>query len=88
VRCPPETIGEWCGKRGGGRPVVVYRVQSAEVSRNAAAQLREAGIDAVSLAGGIEGWAEAGLPLRKKSLEAGSRWVTRERPKIDCIARP
>jgi rhodanese-related sulfurtransferase len=88
VRCAPETIGEWTGKRAGDRPVVVYGVHGAEVSQNAAAQLREAGIDAVSLAGGIEGWAEAGLPLRKKSLEAGSCWVTRERPKIDRIACP
>ena len=88
VRRTPETIAEWAGKRAGGRPVVVYCVHGAEVSQSAAAQLREAGIDAVSLAGGIEGWAEAGLPLRKKSLEAGSRWVTRERPKIDRIACP
>ena len=88
VRCAPEMVGEWAGRQARGRPVVVYCVHGAEVSQNAAAQLREAGIDAVSLAGGVEGWAEAALPLRKKGFDAGSRWVTRERPKIDRIACP
>lgn len=89
VRCPPEAISQWIGpKAQGSRTVVVYCAHGHEVSQNAAAQLRGAGLDAVSLAGGIEGWAEAGLPLRNKTVVTSQRWVTRERPKIDRIACP
>jgi sulfur-carrier protein adenylyltransferase/sulfurtransferase len=44
------------------RPVVVY-CRVGNRSLFAAAALRKAGYDAVSLAGGIEAWAEAGLPV-------------------------
>jgi hypothetical protein len=46
------------------------------------------GLDARYLEGGITGWAEFGLPLRKKVTIASGSWVTRERPKIDRIACP
>jgi rhodanese-related sulfurtransferase len=80
------------GRRGrhipAGRPVVVYCVQGHEVSQQAAAALRGAGTDARYLEGGITGWAELGLPLRKKVAVGEHGWVTRERPKIDRIACP
>src|SRR5262249_14770699 len=40
------------------------------------------------LEGGITGWAERGLPLRKKVAAGEHGWVTRERPKIDRVACP
>jgi len=47
-----------------------------------------AGMEAHPLEGGIEGWAEARAPLDSKPRGASTRWVTRERPKIDRIACP
>jgi rhodanese-related sulfurtransferase len=81
-------LGEWGRHLPAGRPVVVYCVQGHEVSQHAAVALRGAGIDARYLEGGITGWAELGLPLRKKIASASASWVTRERPKIDRIACP
>jgi hypothetical protein len=41
------------------------------------------------LEGGLEeGWKAAGGPLDRKPVNAATRWVTRERPKIDRIACP
>jgi hypothetical protein len=54
--------------------------------------LREKGFDARYLEGGIDGWAKAGLPTVRRRADwrvpGGSRWITRERPKIDRIACP
>jgi hypothetical protein len=64
------------------------------VSQNAAAALRARGYHATHLEGGIALWRELGLPLLRKVARFGipgdapSRWVTRERPKIDRIACP
>jgi rhodanese-related sulfurtransferase len=63
--------------------VVVYCVHGHEVSQNAAKAL-----GARYLEGGIEGWREAGGELLAKPAGAPTRWVTRERPKIDRIACP
>ena len=75
----------------GGR-IVTYCVYGHEVGQNAAAMLREKGFDARYLAGGIDEWAKAGLPTVKRRedwrVPGGSRWITRERPKIDRIACP
>jgi rhodanese-related sulfurtransferase len=87
-RRAPEQIESWCGAIDRDRPVVVYCVHGHEVSQNAAQRLRDAGIDASYLEGGIEAWADAGLPLRAKTGPSSPRWVTRERPKIDRIACP
>jgi hypothetical protein len=62
------------------------------VSRDAARALSQAGFDAAMLEGGIEAWKQATLPTIRKHGEwrvpGGSRWITRERPKIDRIACP
>jgi rhodanese-related sulfurtransferase len=88
VRRLPEEVDHWRTGLPEGRSVVAYCAHGQEVSQNAAAALRAAGADACYLAHGIAGWAELGLPRRRK-LGAGSHgWVTRERPKIDRIACP
>jgi rhodanese-related sulfurtransferase len=87
-RRSPGDVAKWGHDLPTGRPVVVYCGHGHEVSQRAAAALRSAGIDARYLDGGITGWAELGLPLRKKVTTALSSWVTRERPKIDRIACP
>lgn len=77
-------------------PVVVYCVHGHEVSQQAAAALITAGIEARYLEGGISAWQAAGGTTMTKQTEIGapavigkpSRWITRERPKIDRIACP
>jgi rhodanese-related sulfurtransferase len=63
----PDHVAEWGRQIPAGQPVVVYCVYGHEVSQGVAAALREAGIEARYLAGGITGWTELGLPLREKT---------------------
>jgi rhodanese-related sulfurtransferase len=85
---------EWAAEVPYGSKVVVACVHSHNVSQLAASVLREKGIDASALAGGIEGWKQAGGTTILKAALPGrdetraSRWVTRVRPKIDRIACP
>jgi rhodanese-related sulfurtransferase len=89
---PPEQAASWSRALPAGKPVVVTCVHGYEVGQNAASELRAAGLDARYLAGGVEGWIEAGYPsLRKTATYDGTRatsWITRARPKIDRIACP
>ena len=86
IRRMPDAIDTWASALEPWRTVVVYCVRGHEVSQNAAAALRARGLDARYLAGGIEQWKSEGLPAR--AFAAPTRWVTRERPKIDRIACP
>jgi rhodanese-related sulfurtransferase len=76
-----------------GTRVVVCQ-HGAKLSQGVAALLRLRGCDAVSLDGGFDAWRAAGLPLVPISAALGlgtdrpTRWVTRQRPKIDRIACP
>ena len=87
-------VGEWALSIPYGSSVVLACVHGHNVSQLAASALREKGIDARVLAGGVEGWKAAGHPTMLKSALPGrsetlpSRWVTRVRPKIDRIACP
>ncbi|WP_019015931.1 chromate resistance protein ChrB domain-containing protein [Elioraea tepidiphila] len=86
VHRDPEAVASWAGTLEPHRPVVAFCVHGHEVSQGVAAALRAGGHDARILAGGIEGWRAAGLPVAPKP--APSLWVTRERPKIDRLACP
>ena len=55
-----ERAAEWAADLPDAAAVVVYCVHGHEVSQGAAAALRSAGVDAVFLEGGIEGFIEAG----------------------------
>ncbi len=55
-----ERAAEWAADLPDGAAVVVYCVHGHEVSQGAAGALRSAGVDAVFLEGGIEGFIEAG----------------------------
>ncbi|HEX6414725.1 MAG TPA: chromate resistance protein ChrB domain-containing protein [Burkholderiales bacterium] len=82
LRRDPERLEEW--KRAlPNADIVVYCVHGHEVSQNAAKAL-----GARYLAGGIEHWREEGGETIAKPVGAPTRWVTRERPKIDRIACP
>jgi len=54
--------------------------------QDACAALRTRGLDARYVAGGLESWRVEGNALQP--FAAPTRWVTRERPKIDRIACP
>jgi rhodanese-related sulfurtransferase len=83
LRRNPEDVHRWKNTLPRGSEVVVYCVHGHEVSQNTARAL-----GARYLEGGIEAWREAGGELDAKPRGAATRWVTRERPKIDRIACP
>jgi rhodanese-related sulfurtransferase len=88
LRRDPEAVAEWVKALPRASSVVVYCVRGHEVSQGVAKALAERGIDARYLEGGIEAWKAKQGPLDAKPKAASTRWVTRERPKIDRIACP
>jgi rhodanese-related sulfurtransferase len=86
IRRAPEAIADWTRDLEPWRAVVVYCVHGHEVSQNAAAHLRRAGFVAHTLDGGIAGFRARGGATTP--FAPPTRWVTRERPKIDRIACP
>ena len=58
----PEKVDEWAGELSGSE-VVVYCVYGHEVGQSTAARLRDAGIAARFLSGGIEDWKKTGRPV-------------------------
>ncbi len=83
LRRDPAKIADWSKTLPRAANLVVYCVHGHEVSQNAAKAL-----GAKYLEGGIEHWREEGGELAAKPPNAATRWVTRERPKIDRIACP
>ena len=89
LRRDPAQVASWIKELPSASSVVVYCVHGHEVSQGVAKALRDAGLSARYLADGIEeGWRTAGGSLVQKPANASTRWVTRERPKIDRIACP
>lgn len=91
VRVDPQGIERWCRRLSTHRPVAVYSSDDA-ASNAMAAQLGARGIECGVLTGGFDEWRRNGLPtVRVRSeyrVPGSSRWVTRERPKIDRLACP
>jgi rhodanese-related sulfurtransferase len=96
LRLAPDTFGEAIHLLPRDRLIVVYCGNGQEVSQAVARALVAVGLDARYLQDGISGWEHRGLPtittVPELGLPAtpghGTRWVTRERPKIDRIACP
>ncbi|MFN2645513.1 MAG: chromate resistance protein ChrB domain-containing protein [Burkholderiales bacterium] len=88
LRREPEAVDAWTKSLPRASSVVVYCMRGGEVSQGAAAALAQAGISASYLEGGFEAWCATEGPLDRKPHDAATRWVTRERPKIDRIACP
>jgi len=89
LRREPQRVVEWAKSLPSTASVVVYCVHGHEVSQNAAKALVAAGFEAAFLEGGIEeGWIGTGGAVSAKPKGAATRWVTRERPRIDRIACP
>jgi superoxide dismutase, Fe-Mn family len=62
----PALVGQWAQSVPRDQPVVVYCIYGHEVGRSTAMRLRCVGVDARYLAGGIDAWQTAGLPLVDK----------------------
>lgn len=94
VRRDHDAVEKWAGTLARGQRVVAYSVHGHEVSQGVAKALRSRGIDARYLEGGAAAWHADGAPTVRKLPDVGSgsaaptRWVTRERPKIDRLACP
>ena len=77
-----------------GRPAVILCQRGIKLSQGLAAWLRQDGIDAEYLQGGMYGWRDftgsIRIPFAKlpNPIEGATLWVTRHRPKIDRIACP
>ena len=61
----PERVDDWARELAGAE-VVVYCVYGHEVGQSTAARLRDAGVNARYLVGGIEDWRAAGRPVQPK----------------------
>lgn len=88
LRRDPLQVDSWAATLPAAVAVLVYCVHGHEVSQNTVKTLRQHGIHATFLQGGIEAWRQQGLSLVVKPAGSATRWVTRERPKIDRIACP
>jgi rhodanese-related sulfurtransferase len=92
LRGEPERVGEWARTLPRTRAVVAYCKHGGKVSSAVADALNTMGFPAFILEGGVEAWIAAGGPTVKARTDlnapGGSRWVTRERPKIDRLACP
>ena len=93
ARCIEQSaIEAWATHLPATQPVVVYCNHGGDTSRESARRLQAIGVQAAFLEGGIEAWQRAGLATVRKRPEwqvpGASRWVTRERPKIDRLACP
>ncbi|MEW6689943.1 MAG: chromate resistance protein ChrB domain-containing protein [Pseudomonadota bacterium] len=88
LRRDPLRVADWAKTLPAASDVVVYCVHGHEVSQGAAKALKTQGISASYLEGGIEAWKAQKHELAGKPTNASTRWVTRERPKVDRIACP
>ena len=84
----PDDLASWSNALSKERAVVAYCVHGHEGSQGVAIALRNAGLQASYLEGGIGAWKDRKLPTRRKRDPTENKWVTREHPKIDRIACP
>jgi rhodanese-related sulfurtransferase len=92
LRGDPGKVGEWGRALPRTRAVVAYCKRGGKTSGFVADALNAMGYPAFILEGGIEAWMQADLATVKARTDlnapGASRWVTRERPKIDRLACP
>ena len=63
----PARVGAWSAQLDASQPVLVYCVKGLDIGRSTALALRARGFEARYIAGGIEAWRRAGLPLEAKA---------------------
>jgi rhodanese-related sulfurtransferase len=92
LRADVDQLAGWANRLPRNRAVTVYCSHGAATSTGAARTLAGLGFSTMTLEGGFEAWSEgervtvAARPELK--VPGHSRWVTRERPKIDRLACP
>jgi rhodanese-related sulfurtransferase len=92
----PFSIGDWLKYLPRHREIAVYCAEGHEISQNVCSALLDAGLNARVLEGGMDAWkTSGGHTLRKQpalpipsTTSNPSKWITRERPKIDRVACP
>jgi rhodanese-related sulfurtransferase len=86
-----KDVEQWSRRLPPRRTIAVY-CADGETSADVVTKLCSRGMPAATLAGGIAGWVEHGRPTinvrREYGVPGSSRWITRERPKIDRLACP
>jgi Fe-Mn family superoxide dismutase len=70
-RAPPDKVDAVAAQLPKGSKALVYCAWGFEVGGDCAAKLRERGIDAVAIAGGLGAWRAEGLPTEQ--LKEGDR---------------
>ncbi|RPH47544.1 MAG: sulfurtransferase, partial [Lysobacterales bacterium] len=92
LRGDPAHVAQWSRTLPRTRAVSVYCQHGGEISHGVANTLASLGYPVSVLEGGVAAWLRDKCPTVKISPElkapGGSRWVTRERPKIDRLACP
>ena len=88
ARRMPESPDQRKVKPARDQRFVVYGSHGAEATQGAAEALGECGREAAYLEGGFAAWVAQGFPTRRQLTSGWSKWITRERPKIDRIACP
>lgn len=61
----PAQVAQWSSRLDPAQPVLLYCLRGKDIGQSTALALRARGFEARYLAGGIEGWAGAGLPLEQ-----------------------
>lgn len=88
----PDHVTQWTRTLPRDRAISLYCRDGGAVSQSAADVLTAQGFPASVLTGGMQRWLESGYATTRLRAElnvpGGSRWVTRERPKIDRLACP
>ncbi len=69
LRHDPATVADWSVTLPAAKHIVVYCVHGHEVSQNAAKALRERGLQAQFLEGGLEAWRAAGGAVAARSAQ-------------------
>lgn len=67
--CAPTDLDAWAAKQDKSKPVVAYCVYGFQVSREAVAALRRAGLKAQALSGGIAAWQAIGGAVQPKEAQ-------------------
>ena len=70
LRRDPLLVDIWANELPKSQAVLVYCVYGHEVGINTMNALRQRGIEATFLQGGIEGWRSAGFPLMIKKINS------------------
>jgi rhodanese-related sulfurtransferase len=92
LRGDSDRVGEWSRSLPRTRAILAYCKHGGSTSAFVADALNTLGYPAFVLEGGLEAWIAAGHPTVRArddlNVPGASRWVTRERPKIDRLACP